>query len=178
MRRVIIFLVLSLSISTAVFAQAASDQPATREDVERYLTVMHSREMATKLIDSMAGPMHQMIHEQYAKNADKLPPDFEVRMNRMMDDMFKEMPWDQMIDAMIPSYQKHFTKGDLDALVAFYSTPTGQKILRELPAVTGEAMQAMIPMLQQQMTKMNDRMQREVAEMIKSAESPKPTATP
>ncbi len=178
MRRVFIVTVMLLSLSAALFAESPSDQPATREDVEHYLQVMHSREMVTKMMDNMSGPMHQMIHEQYVKNADKLPADFETRMNRMMDDMFKNMPWDQMIEAMIPSYQKHFTKGDIDALITFYSAPTGQKILRELPAVTGEAMQAMMPILQNQMTTMNDRMQREVAEMMKNAKNTQSTATP
>src|SRR5439155_13694987 len=49
------------------------------------------------------------------------------------------MPFDEMMDAMVPTYQKHFTRGELDALTAFYSSPTGQKILREMPAIMSEA---------------------------------------
>ncbi len=43
---------------------------------------------------------------------------------------------------MVPVYEKHLTKGEVDALVAFYSDPKGQKILNEMPAMTSEAMQA------------------------------------
>ena len=34
-----------------------------------------------------------------------------------------------MMQSMVPAYQKHFTKGDIDNLVAFYSSPTGEKVI-------------------------------------------------
>jgi hypothetical protein len=82
---------------------------------------------------------------------------------------------------MVPVYQKHFTKCDISALTTFYGTPTGQKVLRELPAITAEAVQSMMPLLQKQMEGMNQRIQQEVAQMIKdskSATDKKSQATP
>lgn len=156
--------------------QNAADAPATKEDVERYFEVMHVRGLVQTVMDAMTKQVRQMTHEQWQKNSAKLPPDFEQRMDRMMDDMLKAMPLDQMFDAMIPVYQKHLTKGDLDAIVAFYSTPAGQKLIRELPAMTQESMQAITPILQQQMSDMQKRVETEVAEMVKQAkdkENPK-----
>jgi hypothetical protein len=147
--------------------QAASDTPATKEDIERYLQVMHSKEMMTKVIDAMAKPMHQMIHEQYLKDKDRLPADFETRMNKIMDDYIKSLPFDAMLEAMVPVYQKHFSKADVDALVAFYSTPTGQKLVRELPEITAEAMQNAMPLLRKSMDTMTQRMQDEMVAMEK-----------
>ncbi len=40
--------------------------------------------------------------------------------------MYKTFPWDDFLESMVPVYQKHFPKGDVDTLMAFYSTPTGQ----------------------------------------------------
>jgi hypothetical protein len=85
----------------------------------------------------------------------------------MMNDMMKDMPFDEMMQAMVPTYQKHFTKGDIDALVAFYTSPTGQKLLRETPAITGEAMTAMMPILRQHMDAMSRRLQQQTDEMMK-----------
>jgi len=68
---------------------------------------------------------------------------------------------------MVPVYQKHLNKGDLDAMAAFYSSPTGQKLMKELPAITQEAMQAAFPIMQKQMTLVMERVQREVAQMMK-----------
>jgi len=165
----------ALACPVFVVAQTAADAPASKEDVERYLDAMHSHEMMQQMVEAMAKPMHQMMHDQYMKDKDQLPPDFEDRMSKMMDDMLKDMPMDEMMQAMVPTYQKHFTKGDMDALVAFYSGPTGQKVLRELPAVMAEAMEAMRPILSKTMDRMTERMQQEVAQMKK--DSPKKPAT-
>jgi hypothetical protein len=165
-RHFISALYLALIFAIAGFAQTAADSPASKEDVEKYLQVMHSHEMMRQMIDAMSKPMHQMVHEQYLKDKDKLPADFEERMDKIMDDMVKSMPFDEMLDAMVPTYQKHFTKGDIDALIAFYSAPTGQKVLRELPAIMSEAMEGMMPIMRKNIDVMNQRVRQQVAEMM------------
>jgi len=178
MRRFVLAIFVLICTSSIGFAQQdPADSPATKEDVQKYLDIMHSREMMTQVIDAMAKPMHQMVHQQYEKNKDKLPADFEARMNKLMEDTMKSFPWDEILDSMVPVYQKHFTKGDIDHLVAFYSTPTGQKVLRELPAITAEAMQSMLPLIQQRMEAMTRDLQQQVAEMIKQSEA-KPGQNP
>jgi hypothetical protein len=157
-----------------VAQQAPADRPATKEDIEQYLKVMHAHDMMAQMVDAMAKPMHQMIHEQFMKDKDKLPADFEAHINKEMDDIMKKFPWDEILDAMVPVYQKHFTKGDIDALVAFYGSPTGQKIIREMPSITAEAIQSMMPLMQKQMSAMADRIQQEVAQLEKEAKD-KPT---
>jgi hypothetical protein len=149
--------------------QTPDDSPASKQDVERYLQAVHSHEMMRQTIEAMAKPMHQMVHEQYLRDKDKLPPDFEARINKIMDDMMNEMPFDEMMDAMVPSYQKHFPMGDMDALVAFYTGPVGQKVLRELPSIMSEAMQTMMPLMRKNVDRMSERIQQQVAEMSKQS---------
>lgn len=170
-----IFCVALLCFVTATISlaqQPASDAPATKGDIQKYLEVTHSREMLTQMMDAMIKPMHQMTHEQYLKDKDNLPPDFEQQVNKMIDDSLKAFPWDEMLQAMVPVYQKHFTRSDVNALIAFYTTPTGQKILREMPAITAEAMQAMMPLMQKQMEAMQQRVQQEIAQMTKDPKVP------
>ena len=181
MKRIAVLIILILGLAGDCRAQQTSaDAPASKEDIQKYLEVMHSKDMMAQMAGAMSKPMHQMIHEQYLKDKDKLPADFEARMNRMMDDSMRAFPWDEMLQSMVPVYQKHFTKGDISALTAFYGTPTGQKVLRELPAITAEAMQSMMPLLQKQMEAMNGRLQQEVAQMMKDPKSTgaKSQATP
>src|SRR5262249_39784328 len=121
-------------------------------------------------MEAVSKQMHQIVHDTIAKQAN-LPSDFETRMDKMMGDMLKDFPVDELIDAMIPVYQKHLTKGDVNFLVSFYSTPRGQKILRELPAMTSEAMQASTGVMQKMMAKMMDRVQQEIAQELKTPES-------
>jgi uncharacterized protein len=155
----------------SVAQQAASDTPASKEDVQRYLDIMHSREMTTKVMEAMLKPMHQMMHEQFLKDKSKLPADFEARMDKRLDDFLTTFPFDEVMQAMVPVYQKHFTKGDVDALVAFYSSPTGQKLLNEMPGIMAESMQTMMPILRQRLDALQQSVQQEVAQMLKDAEA-------
>jgi hypothetical protein len=169
MKKIALILILALLFVSGIVAQQnPADVPASKEDVQHLLSIMNSRDMMLKMVNSMTKPMHQMIHEQYVRDKDKLPPDFEDRMNKMMDDEMKSFPWDQMSDAMVPVYQKHLTKHDVDLMVAFYSGPTGQKLLKEMPAIMGDAMQAMMPVMRKQMDGMTERMQEQIAEMTKN----------
>jgi hypothetical protein len=162
--------ILCLTFSTAFAQSGDSNAPATREDIQSYLNVMHAHEMMAQMADSMSKPMHEMIHQQYIKDKDKLPADFEERMNKIMDSMFKEMPWDQMLGAEVPIYQKHFTKGDVNALIAFYSSPTGQKMMRELPEIMSETMQSIMPMIQGQVEGIRVRVEQEFAQALNGRE--------
>jgi len=171
MKRAVIFLILCAASATSGLAQqGTANAPATREDIERYLSAIHSHDMMNQMAAAMSKPIHQMVHDEYLKDKDKLPADFEDRTNKMTDDMFKEMPFDEMMQAMVPVYQKHFTKGDIDALVAFYSSPTGQKTLRELPAIMSEAMESAIPIMQKYMETMKQRIDEETAKALKESE--------
>jgi hypothetical protein len=179
MRRFLIAAILCAAFSWTSLAQTAADAPATKDDVERYLEAVHSHDMMLKMVDAISKPMHQMAHEQCIKFKDKLPADCEARMTRTMDDMMKQMPFDEMMQAMVPAYQKHFTKGDMDALIAFYSAPTGQKILQEMPAIVGEAMEAMMPIIRKNIDGMTERAQQQLAQMMKdSPNKPGDSAAP
>ena len=166
-------------IDAGLAQQNPADAPPTQADVEKYMQVMHSREMIDQMLDSMSKPMHQMVHDTYLKNQDKLPADFETRMNRMMDDMLRNMPWDEVVQAMVPAYQKHLTKGDIDALVAFYSTPTGQKVLRETPGLLADYMTAVEPIMRKHVEAVTQRGQQEMEAMRKeSVEKAAPADVP
>jgi hypothetical protein len=120
MKRIVLTLAICLTAGCMNFAQQASlEAPASKDDVERYLEVTHFRDMMKQLVDVMSKQVHQMAHEQYLKHKDKLPADFEQCMTKMTEDMMKNSPIEEMLQAMIPVYQKHWTKGDVEAMVAF-----------------------------------------------------------
>jgi hypothetical protein len=181
MKRCAFAVVACLLFASISFAQqSAADAPASKEDIEKYLDTMHSRELMKSTMAAMTKQMHQMTHAQLEKQPN-LPPDFEARMDKMMDDMMKDFPIDELIQAMVPSYQKHLSKGDVEALTAFYSTPTGQKVLKEMPAMTADAMQAASGIVQKMMAKMQERLQSEIAQAQKETDGnsrPQPQSAP
>lgn len=170
MKRCLFAVTVCFFLTFSALAQSAADQPASREDIQKYLEAIHIHDMMHQMVDAMAKPMQKMMHEQYLKDKDKLPVDFEARMNRDMNDFLYSMPWDQMIDATVPVYQKHLTKGDVSALTAFYSSPTGQKMLREMPAIMSDSMEAMMPIMRERIDKMQHKLQDEVAAMLKESQ--------
>jgi hypothetical protein len=177
MPRFLTALTVCLILAAVGATQQASDStPATKEDVDRVFQVLHLRDTMKMMMDTAAKQQRQLMREQLRKNTANLPPDFETRMDKLLDDTLKNFPMDEMLQVMAPVYQKHLNKGDVDAMVAFYSTATGQKLIRELPAITQEAMQAAYPLMQKQMTATMERVRQEVAQMEKDAKA-KPAAT-
>jgi hypothetical protein len=118
------------------------------------------------------------MHEQYLKHKDELPADYESKMTAMMDDMFANMPVDEMMQAMVPAYQKHFTKGDIDNLFAFYSTPTGEKVLRELPSIMADSMQDMMPIMTKYMDTVKQTLLKKTEVMIAESKKASNATTP
>ena len=169
--------------SAGASAQNSADPnaPAAKEDIQRYLDAMDTPEMMKKMMAAMTQQMHRIVHEQVQKQSN-LPADFEAREDKVMDDMFKDFPVQELIDVMIPVYQKHFTKGDVDGLVAFYSSPTGKKVLKEMPAIMSESMQSASGVVQKLMADANERVKIQIAEEIKKDDAgvkkdPAPAAT-
>jgi hypothetical protein len=154
-------------VSTCHAQQNPVDSPATREEVVRYLDTIHMRSILQSAIDLMSKETLRQTHDFILKYPG-LPSDAEARLDKIVTDNFATLHADTLIDALIPVYQKHLTSGDFDALMAFYATPHGKKILEEFPAATDEGMQvrtkvsqAIVDSIRNQMTDEIAKMQRE-----------------
>jgi uncharacterized protein len=167
---VIPLLLLALS---PLFAQ--SDVPATREDVLKLFDVMKIHEQMTSVMTTIAAQQRTMMHEGMRKHFPQITDEELARLDKFTTDTMKEMPIDGMLDDMIPVYQKHLSRADVDAMSGFYASPTGQKLLREMPAMTAESMQAAGPRIQAMMEKVMDRAEKMAEEdRKKQGGSPKP----
>jgi uncharacterized protein len=156
-------------LSAPVLGQAADSDPATKEDVVAYLHTMRSHDMFEKMMEIQSQSIQKVLYDQVQQDKGEIPADFQARMKKSMEGLVKGMPADEIIDAMIPSYQKHFTRGDIQAMNAFYSSPVGQKVLQELPEVTQEGMQAALPIISKYLTDWKERMEREMKDLGKSS---------
>ena len=162
----------------AVPAFAQTDAPASKEDVRKLFEVMQVHEQLRQVMDSVQQQQKTLLHETLKANNPTITPASIARYDQMMADMVKDMPLDSILDDMVPIYQKHFTKPDIDAMSTFYSSPTGQKMLHEMPALTAEAMQASYTRMQKQMDAMVQRLKQiQQQEQQKKADSP-PAAKP
>ena len=161
---------------TAASGTAASE-PATRDDVILYLRTMHSHDMMQKMMEMQSNSMQQLLRSELEQD-NAVAPDFEAHFKKAMGELIKGMPVDDMTQAMIPAYQHHFTKGDIEAMNAFYASPVGQKVLEELPSVTQEGLQDMMPILNKYLTAWRERMHNEFKDAAKKPPPAKNQAAP
>lgn len=140
-----------ISMSAGAWAQTtvsiAPDSPS-KEDVRKLFDIMSSKEQVRQMMEQMFQQMRTMNREQMKKRRPDVTEEEMARLDRQSEDLIKNFPLDDMLNDMVPVYQKHFTKTDIDGLTAFYSSPTGQKFLHEIPAVTGETMKVVLPRIQ------------------------------
>ena len=156
----LLLVIACLVISLPCIAQNP-DEPASSDDVILYLRTMHSHDMMQRTMQVQAQTMQQLLRDMILKDTGKLPSDFDVQFKTKMDDLIKNMPTDEIVQAMVPAYQKHFTHGDIEAMNAFYSSPVGQKVLEQLPAVLQEGNQAAMPILSKYLSDWQQRMKKE-----------------
>jgi hypothetical protein len=123
------------------------------------------------MMETIRDQMRQMIHQQVTQTPN-LPPDFEAKEQVFVDQVWKNLPLEDILQAMMPAYQHHFTKSDIDSFVAFYSSPAGQKLTKELPAVTAEAMQASQGIIEKMVAQEMDHVRDEIAQSQKPGENP------
>ena len=103
--------------------------------------------------------------------------DMELRqeqINSLMDEVYRNYPLKEVLDAMVPVYQKHLSRGDIANIEAFYQTPTGQKMLNEMPEMSKDAMQAANPIMKKWMTEVMQRIKTR-AEAMAQQTSPQHT---
>jgi uncharacterized protein len=132
-------------------AQTGAETPATREDVIKMLDALHTKE-TMKTVMQVAAVQAKAATRKSIKEAHPEATEHDLAEgDRLMDQVFNELPLDEIIESMIPIYQKHFTGQDLGAISAFYASPTGQKMVREMPAMMQESMQASMALVEKKM---------------------------
>jgi uncharacterized protein len=165
-----------LFLASAALAQQATsspDTPASKEDIQHLFEVMQIHQQMRQVMDAMTKQQSAMIDETLKKRYPQTSAEKIARANRMIQETLKDMPMDAMLDDMIPIYQRHFSKPDIDAMSTFYASPTGQKMMREMPALTSESMQASYARMQTQI----DAIQKK-AEQIVREDQEKPKSIP
>jgi uncharacterized protein len=166
-----------LLVVAAVLAQqptpSTGDAPAAKEDIQHLFEVMQIHQQMRQVMDAMMKQQTAMIHETLKKRYPQTSAAKIARADRLIADTMKDMPMDAILDDMIPIYQRHFSKTDIDAMSTFYASPTGQKMMQEMPALTSESMQASYARMQKQMDAMMKR-----AEQIVKEDQEKPKSAP
>jgi uncharacterized protein len=167
MKRITQVLLLVVLALGPVWAQdAADDAPATKEDIQQLFATLHIREQMHSIMEISANQSMQTVRESLKRKLPNASDRDLERATAMTNTFLKSMDFDGMLDDMIPVYQHHLTKADVVAMSAFYETPTGQKLLREQPAMTAEAMKAVQPRMEKMLGNLMDQAEKAARESV------------
>ena len=104
---------------------AAPIDPAFEKDIPQLLAVTGAAAMGEQVMDQMLASMKPM--------APQLPDTFWTQLR-------VELTGESLIELVVPIYAKHLSPEDVKALIAFYESPAGKKLIAVQPAITAESM--------------------------------------
>ena len=176
MKRAVIAL---LALLLMAFARPvrAEDQPASREDVVRMLNAIGMQQQAERMQTVM---LQQVKATLPVADEEHLTPAQRARMRditaRMLGEIMTAYPPSDAINDLVPIYQKHFTKNDVDAITAFYRSPSGRKLVEKTPEIMGEFMAVLMPQMQAKIKPIIDKYQKEMEDATRKPGKPEEAA--
>ena len=115
---------LLLSFSAGCATQSAATKEA---DIRKLLAVTGAEKMGAQAMAQMTVSLRKAMPQ--------VPERFWV-------DFQAEVKTGELVELVVPIYDKHLTDKDVKTLLRFYETPTGKRYVAEMPAITQESMVA------------------------------------
>ncbi len=112
-------------------AAASKEMAAQQKAALELVHFVVPRDIYLKMTEQMIAAMSGELRKQ----SEKLPDDFEKRMQDVMADV---LPYDELLAWAAEIYATRFTVDELHAITAFYKTPVGQKTIKLMPELQGE----------------------------------------
>jgi uncharacterized protein len=95
------------------------------KDIRKLLKITGSGELGAQVMGQMIGNMK--------KSMPQVPEKF-------WGDFMKEVHTEELIDLIVPVYDRNLNHDDIKELIRFYESPTGKKFVSVLPKITQESM--------------------------------------
>jgi uncharacterized protein len=142
-----------------VTVSVTNDTPATNEQIEKLFAVMEVRQQTHRMMDSMVQQMQAVSTATIKARYPQVTGAELAKLNRISEEVLRDMPLDAMLDDMIPVYRKYLNQGDVDAMIVFYQSPTGKKLINQMPQITQEAMQVSYRHMEKQVDVVMDKVE-------------------
>ena len=123
------FLLVTASACSQTAPPASATAPSTTKEakIRELIHLMGTTKIAADLVKSQAASIKTLL---------PFPP-------RAQDDFVKEllasMNMKELVDLIVPIYERHFSDEDIDGMLAFYRSPVGQRVSKALPQITAES---------------------------------------
>ena len=133
-----LLLAISIVSATAVAGDAEKDTKTATVALMRQI-------MPPEAYDAVLDQMYQQMSASMKQaSGGAMTPKQQKGMKAAVKEA---LPYEDLLTWTGEIYAKHFTKKEIDDIAAFYATPTGKKVARMLPALSGEMGAKMGPIL-------------------------------
>ena len=137
-------LTILLAISI-VSATAVAGNVETEKETKTATVALMRQIMPPEAYDAVLDQMYQQMSASMKQaGGGTMSPKQQKGMKAAVKEA---LPYDDLLTWTGEIYAKHFTKKEIDDIAAFYATPTGKKVARLLPALSGEMGAKMGPLL-------------------------------
>jgi hypothetical protein len=116
---------------SASAAPAKPTPPAARDLSRALLTSDEWSRLLDRYSASLTGQLTQSLQAQ----KEPVPGDLQGNLRKKLGE---KLPYDQAVDAQAKALANHFTADELKQAATFYSSPTGKKVLTQLPQALSE----------------------------------------
>lgn len=147
-------------------APATNPAKPSAEEVMKLLELMRVQDGLDITISAMKDQLKSSAEQALREKIANPTPEQIKAVRVIVDEEFKKMSLDGLLRGLVPVYQRHLTQQDVAALIAFYSSPAGRKIVREQPAMLRESMQATQAGQRQKMEDVLSRMDVRIQQLI------------
>jgi uncharacterized protein len=166
-----IALLLAAATAQPVLAQ---DEKPSEESVRQIFELTHAGNLMATMLKQVEATSQKAMDEALAGRelTDEQRHMIEDLRARQRAAVREFLNWENLEPVMVKAYRDNFTQHEIDGLIAFYRTDTGQALVTKMPAVGTSIMQGLQPQMQTLMRRVMD-MQQETVARIKAAPAPK-----
>ena len=160
------------------FAQDQIDA-ATKQDVEDMMQIRGERDQIPLIYSAMTPQIASEFAARYQQQHPNANPAEVQKATTEAIERFqlvvKAISPDELVEAMIPVYQKYFTHSDIKAINEFYGSPTGQKLVKNTIAMMMDTMQAVQPVVKKHMPEIQAQIQAQMEKTAAAESQPMPS---
>lgn len=152
-------LLVSVLLVSSFFSYAEGETKEAK--LNELLSVMKMDSMIDQMYAQIEGMMQNMSAQMGVQPSEQ--EIFDDYHNEMVAIMKEDMSWAKLEPMIVDIYSRNFSEKEIDDLLVFYKTETGQSLLAKMPIVMQESMQssqlliqASLPKIQELAAKLSD----------------------
>lgn len=143
---------------TRAAARTRADAVSSKhEDTEKLMELVGTRDILRELFDQDIDAQIEAMRRARPDVSDEFWEEFTAEFKRQASP-------DELMKAILPIYDKHFSHQEIRQLIAFYESPLGRKISTTLPEIQRESLEAGRVWGEQLGDRMNARLKQRLAE--------------